>query len=714
MSTPSRNTPWFARVLVGMEIGPTGAQFGNSAPDDPLYCRAFDMADQVRAAHAAGAEYVVVWARDGDFAYYPSKLLPQPLALRGKDPLRAAVREGRRLGIPVIAYCVVQQGGHFLAAHPEWEMRGVDGKPLGRFCLRSGYLDAMKAILDEQLAAGVDGFHIDMIDQGFGPPYGCWCATCRDTFRAEHGIAAPAGPTWDDAWDRFLEFRYASSARFEKALRAHVRAVAPSVSVDFNYHGNPPFSFETGQRPVEHAVQGDFITGETGVWGFSALTVGLNAAFYRAAARPQRVQVAMQRGVRMYHDQTTRPVADMRWELSTLLAHGAFVTLVDKLAIDGRRDKAAYRAIAATFRSALARRSDFGQPPHADVGLWFGARNRDWIGKATPHKAFQPFLGAHRAFVGEHLAWGVLCDENIDAAQLSRLGVVWLPDVRILSDAHVEQLRRYVEKGGHVVATGRTGTADRFGFPSHATAWEALAGGTCEHLPDATDHWIDLMDAPKAWTVGIPPQPFLVEGPAVRWKPTTAKPFGKLLAAQRTKRQQEGREGVVWPQSPGEAIGPAALVHRVGAGSVVTLAAAPDSAFAGEHPVIECRSLIGNLVRALAPGRLVDIAAPRFAESVVTRGGNGVVRVHFLAGIAPPQTLPANHRPAVVPSLIEDKPVYQASLRPGFPVGWVEKGPGVRSLTVRGGSIDVWVDDVHAVVRIQPKASVVPGTKSRA
>ena len=80
-----------------------------------------------------------------------------------------------------------------------------------------------------------------------------------------------------------LEFRYRTSERFEKALYEHIKAVHPHATVDFNYHGNPPFSFEVGQRPVQHAGNGDFITGETGVWGFSALTVGLNAEFYRAA-----------------------------------------------------------------------------------------------------------------------------------------------------------------------------------------------------------------------------------------------------------------------------------------------------------------------------------------------------------------------------------------------------------------------------------------------
>ena len=56
-----------------------------------------------------------------------------------------------------------------------------------------------------------------------------------------------------------LEFRYATSARFEQALTAHVRSVQPHASVDFNYHGNPPFSWEVGQRPVQHAGNSDFV-----------------------------------------------------------------------------------------------------------------------------------------------------------------------------------------------------------------------------------------------------------------------------------------------------------------------------------------------------------------------------------------------------------------------------------------------------------------------
>ena len=52
----------------------------------------------------------------------------------------------------------------------------------------------------------------------------------------------------------------------------------------------------------------------------------------------------------MYHDQTTRPLADIRWELFTLLAHGAFVTMVDKTGFMAGSIQSRMRASARRFR----------------------------------------------------------------------------------------------------------------------------------------------------------------------------------------------------------------------------------------------------------------------------------------------------------------------------------------------------------------------------
>ncbi len=708
-SGPRSGAPWYERCLVGMEIGPTGAQFGYSDSNDVRYCARFDGREIVRHALAAHSQYLVLWVRDGDYAYYNSKLLPMAPGLGERDPLRDAVAEARRHKMPLIAYCVVQQGGHFLKAHPEWEMRGADGKPIGRFCYNSGHLEGMKQIVAEQLAYGIDGFHIDMLDQGFGPPYGCWCDTCRGLFEKEFGHPMPKGATWDAAWDDLLEFRYRSSERFEKALCAHIKSISPRASVDFNYHGNPPFSFEVGQRPVQHAGNGDFITGETGVWGFSALTVGLNAAFYRAAVPHQRVQVAMQRGVRMYHDQTTRPLNDIRWELLTLLAHGAFVTVVDKTGFDGWLDPVAYERIGRAFAEARAEREHFGQTPVAEVGLYFSSRTRDWVGRESPASYFQSFLGAHKALVYEHIPYGVVLDEDATLATLQSLPVVLLPNTAIVSEQEVALFRRYVEGGGRLLVTGQSGQFDRLGKPLADTMLRELVGAKVKERLASLDNWVRLPEEARGGTPsaalgqGIARDwPFLVKGPATVYEPTTAQPFGELLKPHRTVRQQQGKEGTEWPMSADAPVGPAILVNQVGKGAVLTLACSPDFATASDHHVVEARRLLRDAIRWLNPKPIVNVTGPATVEAVVTDDpATRTLRVHLLGYNAPPQTMPAKDRPYVLPATIEDAPVFRATVEVGRRVRDARALSRSTELRRRGNRIEATVSDVHEVLLIR-------------
>ena len=138
--------PWYEHFLVGMEVGPTGAQFGHSDINDVRYCAKFDGCQIVRYCMSANCDYLVIWARDGDYAYYDSKLLTKAPGLGKRDVLRETMDEAKKHNLPVIAYCVVQQGGHFLDKHSEYEMRDYQGNRIGRFCYNSGYLDVMKEI----------------------------------------------------------------------------------------------------------------------------------------------------------------------------------------------------------------------------------------------------------------------------------------------------------------------------------------------------------------------------------------------------------------------------------------------------------------------------------------------------------------------------------------------------------------------------------------
>lgn len=698
--------PWFRRALVGLEVGPTGAQFG-SDPSDAGYAARFDGGEIARACAAAGAEYLVMWARDGDYAYYDSRILPKPLGLGARDPLRESVEEGRRLGLPVIAYCVVQQGGAFLRAHPEFEMRGADGARIGRFCLNSGYLEAMKEILSEQLAYDIHGFHVDMLDQGFGPPYGCWCDRCRELFRARYGEDMPAGPTWDEGWSRMLEFRYDASERFEKALREHVANEKPSATVDFNYHGNPPFSWEVGQRPVQHAGNGDFITGETGVWGFSALGVGLNARFYAAATPGLPFQVAMQRGVRMYHDQTTRPLNDLRWELFTLLAHGAFVTIVDKTAYDGGLDPVAYERFGAAFEEARAARADFGRPIHADVAIYYSSKTRDWYAKDAPRKYQLSFLGAHKALAYEHVPWDVLLDENVTPERLRRFPVVMLPNCAVISDAEARLFRDYVEAGGCLLATGQTGLFDELGRPRETNALGDLIGARFVARSDNMDDHVRLGGSDERLATladGIRRDwPFLVRGPGAIYEPDGADAIGDLMKAHRTVRQLRGEEGTDLPMSADAPVGPALLLRESGRGRVALLACSPDYAIASDHRVVEARTLLRNAIRLLHPAPEIEIDAPLDVEAVVTRDGPTRLLVHLLGYNSPAANIPGENRPYVLPSLVEQAPMYRATIRLKSPVERVAARRPTTHIETNGSRLDLIVEDVHECIEIETR-----------
>lgn len=172
------------------------------------------------------------------------------------------------------------------------------------------------------------------------------------------------------------------------------------------------------------------------------------------------------------------------------------------------------------------------------------------------------------------------------------------------------------------------------------------------------------------------------------------------MDSHRASLANPGGYNADWPLSARQVVGPAVLINTVGQGAVLTFAGSPDVATASEHHIVEARKLFANAVRWLQPSPRVRVSAPANVEAVVTDDpATRTLRVHLIAYNATPQTTPTKERPYVVPGLIEDAPIFRAS---------IELRDGLRSakalnrstqLKKRDRRVELTVADIHEVIQ---------------
>ncbi|HRZ57093.1 MAG TPA: hypothetical protein P5525_16735, partial [Candidatus Paceibacterota bacterium] len=126
----------------------------------------------------------------------------------------------------------------------------------------------------------------------------------------------------------------------------------------------------------------------------------------------------------------------------------------------------------------------------------------------------------------------------------------------------------------------------------------------------------------------------------------------------------------------------------------------PDFATAGEHHIVEARKLFANAVRLLTPSPRVRVDAPANVEAVVTDDpATRTLRIHLIAYNATPQTTPVKERPYVLPGLIEDAPMFRASLEFRDGLKSARAMNRTTQLKKRGNRVELTIADIHEVIQ---------------
>lgn len=525
------------------------------------------------------------------------------------DLLRSYLPFARKYGIKVLAYLNMHWYSYdFGTRHPEWQQRMADGKSYGEvvplygsgttFCVNSPWRDWAYLLIREAMKTGIDGVFLD------GPvifPGCCYCDACRARFAERTGKEIPASEDWGSPlWKEFIRFREDSMADFLKGAEKAVREGNPEGVVFLNAGSWHAGSWRVA-RNIEKVGRYQHFNGaesffHPGPFDQVLIPWAITAKHLMAGEKPAVVFSHHALGSWHY---VPLPDAETRISIAQTVANGAnpWFAVFD-YALDHSRE-AALAPIRDLF-GFLERNEDYytATESAAEAAVLFSSQSsafylskeeglyleggsgkeQDLIADVGAGKAIdwkkrkalcdeiqgRSFWGSCYMLTRAHIPYDVILDGQLDDEHLDRYKVLILPNSACLSEEQVSAIRRFVERGGGLVASFETGRYNEDGELEESHSMSEFLGISAIEgamVPAAFEEYVKVKahhGAAASFAEGaLLPRPLYclkvralpdaVDVPCIFMNPT-----GRLYSALK-----------------GESVYPAVVVREIGRGRVV-------------------------------------------------------------------------------------------------------------------------------------------------
>jgi len=442
----------------------------------------------------------------GIVAYYPSAypLQHRAHALGERDLYGEIVAAARAEGLAVLARMDSNRADErCYIEHPDWFALDGAGRPyregeLFVACVNSPYYDEfIPAILREIVERSRPDGVTDNSWSGLDRSRICHCRYCARRFRAVSGLALPRDHDWDsDAYRQWIVWNYARRVEiWDRNNRTTRDAGGPDclwIGMNAGDVAGQAGRFRDYQAICERAeiimldsqarsnARGFQANGEAGrlihgLLGWDKL-IPESTAMYQAGQPTFRVASKPEPEVRMW------ALDGFAGGISPWWHHiGAY-----------HEDRRQYRTAEAIFRWHEAHEEYLLQRvPVATVGVVWSQRCVDFYGRdAAEERLSLPQRGITNALLRARIPYVFVHADHVERDSAG-LAMLILPNLGALGDAQCEAVRRFVEGGGGLLASGETSRYDEWGdlradfaladlFGVHATDTHHGASGPTE------------------------------------------------------------------------------------------------------------------------------------------------------------------------------------------------------------------------------------------
>lgn len=545
---------------------------GRAAAAAPWYRRALRWG-QTNIREIDPAQYDIAWWREywkrtatqgviinagGIVAYYPTRipLHYRAAALDGRDLYGELARAAHEDGLVVLARMDSNRAHEdYYRAHPDWFAVDAEGKPyrstdLYVACINSPYYDEyIPSVLREIIQRSHPEGFADNSWSGLGRGSICYCANCERSFRSAAGAAIPRAKKWDDpVYRRWMTWNYARRLEvwdlFNRTTREAGGPDCLWIGMNSGSVASEANSFRDFRAICERSEMvlldhqsrsnssGFQSNGDAGklvheLIGWEKL-IPESMAMYQAG--PSSFRLA------------TKPAPEARlWMLDGFAGGiqpwwhhvGAY-----------QEDRRMFQTVEPVARWHAANEQFLvDRTPVATVGVVWSQENGDFYGRDSVEERVElPRRGWMNALVRARIPYLPVHADHV-ARDADRFSVLILPDLAAMSASQVEAVRRFVARGGSLIATGESSRLDEWGDarPDFALADLFGAHAAGGDLADAdrqtarTQHTYLRLSPPMSARAygpsnGSAPPPAGERHPALRgFDETDILPFGGVL-----------------------------------------------------------------------------------------------------------------------------------------------------------------------------------------
>jgi hypothetical protein len=470
-----QQTPWYLRVT-------RWGQTNITEKDPPEY----DIEWWRKHWKNTGIQGVIINA-GGIVAYYPSKvpLHRQAQYLGGRDLFGELCKAAHDDGIAVFARMDSNRAHEeFFKAHPDWFAIDSEGKPykageLYITCVNSPYYNEhIPAILTEIYDLYHPEGFTDNSWSGMGRDSVCYCENCRNSFRNKTGKELPKLKDWDDeAYRRWIRWNYDRRLEIWDLNNSTTKkAGGPSCIWSGMNSGSISGQARSFRDMKEICSRADIIMldsqARSDAGGFQQ-NADIGKLIHGLLGWDKLIpeSMAMYQAGRPTFRLASKPVAEARMWMMEGIAGGIqpwwhYVSA-------SHEDRRIYKTPGPVF-DWHKRNENFliNRTPVATVGVVWSQQNIDFYGRDESEVINElPWRGITQALIRARIPYIPVNADHIDR-DAGKLSLLILPNLGVMTDSQAEAVRRFVKKGGGLIATGESSLYDEWGDrrPDYALA----------------------------------------------------------------------------------------------------------------------------------------------------------------------------------------------------------------------------------------------------